>query len=212
VTGADGYIVSPEWWADNGGKIEVSLTEVDGEIAIKITAPTIDTVRAPYRISEGEGDRPALYISGAGIVNDPEELHINTGAKKAREGFDQVFESPFIATANDAFNTAARMAQVYSAAAAEVSFGTPNDFDTPSVLGTYPSGVVFTDNERNFKITDASQTHSQVSGNAIPFTTLAAYKASFPEGATIRDEKARHFGRTIKQANIKPLRSNDESA
>lgn len=212
VTGADGYIISPAWWADNGGKVEASLTEVDGEIAIKITAPSIDTVRAPYRISEGEGDRPALYISGAGIINDPEELHINTGAKKAREGFDSVFESPFIATANDAFNTAARMAQVYSAAAADVSFGVTNDFDTPSVLGTYPSGVVFTDNERNFKITDASQTHSGVTGSAIPFTTIAAYKASFPAGATIRDEKARHFGRTIKQANIKPLRSNDESA
>lgn len=212
VTGADGYIVAPEWWEDNGGKIEVSLTEVDGEIAIKITAPSVDTVRAPYRISEGEGDRPALYISGSGIVNDPEELHINTGAKKAREGFDQVFESPFIATVNDAFNTAARMAQAYSAAAAEVSFTAPNEFDTPSVLGTYPSGVVFTDNERNFKITDASQTHSQVSGSAVPFTTIAAYKASFPAGATIRDEKARHAGRTIKQANIKPLRSNNESA
>lgn len=209
VTGADGYIVSPQWWYDNGGKVEASLTEKDGEIAIKITAPIIDTVRAPYRISEGAGDRPALYISGSGIVNTPEELHINTGAKNAREGFDNVFDSPFIATANNAFDTAARMAQEYSAAAADVSFGVPNDFDTPSVLGTYPSGVVFTDNSRNFKITDASQTHSETTGNAIPFTTIAAYNASFPEGATIRDEKDRHLTRTIKHAIIKPLRSND---
>lgn len=212
VTGADGYIVSPAWWEDNGGKVEVSMTEVDGEIAIKITAPSIDTVRAPYRISEGEGDRPALYISGSGIVNKPVELHINSGARHAREGFDNVFESAFIATTADAFNTSARMAQLYSAAVAEVSFEARNDFDVPSDLGISPSGVVFTDNERNFKITETSQTHTQVSGSAIPFTTLAAYKASFPAGATIADEKLRHTGRTIKQANIKPLRSNSESA
>lgn len=210
VTGADGYIISPAWWYDNGGKVEVSMTETEGEIAIKITAPTLDTVRAPYRISEGEGDRPALYISGSGIMNDPAELHIATGAKNAREGFDNVFESPFIATTADAYNTAARMALQYSAAMAEVQFNVPNSFGVPSDLGTYPAGTVFTDNERNYKVTDAAQTHSETSGNAIPFTSIAAYNASFPEGATIRDEKARHAGRTIKQANIKPLRSNDE--
>ena len=210
VTGADGYIIAPQWWYDNGGKVEVKMTEKEGEIAIKITAPTIDTVRAPYRISEGEGDRPALYISGSGIMNDPAELHIATGAKNAREGFDNVFESPFIATTADAYNTAARMAMQYNAAMAEVSFNVSNEFGVPSDLGTYPAGTVFTDNDRNYKITDAAQTHSQTSGNAIPFTSIAAYNASFPEGATIRDENARHFGRTIKQVNIKPLRSNDE--
>jgi len=210
VTGADGYIISPAWWYDNGGKVEVYMTETEGEIAIKITAPTLDTVRAPYRISEGAGDRPALYVSGSGIMNDPAELHIATGAKNAREGFDNVFESPFIATTADAYNTAARMALQYSAAMAEAQFQTPNSFGVPSGLGTYPAGTVFTDNERNYKITDAAQTHSQTSGSAIPFTSIAAYNASFPAGATIRDEKARHAGRTIKQANIKPLRSNDE--
>ena len=210
VTGADGYIVSPAWWNDNGGKVEVKMTEKEGEIAIKITAPTLDTVRAPYRISEGAGDRPALYISGSGIVNDPTELHISTGAKNAREGFDNVFESPFIATTADAYNTAVRMALLYSAAMADATFNVSNGFGVPSDLGTFPAGAVFTDNERNYKITNAAQTHSQTSGNAIPFTSIAAYNASFAAGATIRDEKARHAGRTIKQANIKPLRSNDE--
>ena len=210
VTGADGYIIAPEWWYDNGGKVEVSMTEREGEIAIKITAPELDTVRAPYRISEGAGDRPALYVSGSGIMNDPTELHIATGAKNAREGFDNVFDSPFIATTADAYNTAVRMALQYSAAMAEVAFDVDNEFGVPSDLGTYPAGTVFTDNERNYKITDANQTHSKTTGNAIPFTSIAAYNASFPEGATIRDEKARHAGRTIKQVNIKPLRSNDE--
>ena len=206
VTGADGYIIAPQWWEDNGGKVEVALTGKEGEISIKITAPAIDSVRAPYRISEGAGDRPALYISGSGILNDPQEVHVGTGAKNAREGFDSVFESPFVAGVRETYETAMAMAARYSASAADVSFELPNGFNTPTGFGQYPAGSVFTDNERNYFIKDASQTHSRVSGNAVPHTTIGAYVASYPPGSTIADEKARHAGRTIKQFNIKPLR------
>jgi hypothetical protein len=209
VTGADGYIIAPQWWKDNGGKVEVSLTGVEGEIAIKITAPDLDTVRAPYRISEGEADRPALYISGSGILNDPVEVHVGTGAKNAREGFDNVFESPFIAGPMETYDTAAAMAAEYSASKADVSFELPNDFYTPSRFGQFPAGTRFTDGKRNYRITSASQTHSKVSGSAVPHTTIGDYVASYPPGATIADEKKRHFGRTIRQFNIQPLRGNN---
>lgn len=212
VTGADGYIIAPAWWNDNGGKVEVSLTGKEGEIAIKITAPAIDTVRAPYRISEGEADRPALYVAGSGILNDPKEVVVGTGAKNAREGYDSVFESPFIAGTRETYDTAAAMAAEYSASVADASFEIPNDFYTPSRFGQYPAGQRFTDGKRVYRITSASQTHSKVSGNAVPHTTIGDYVASYPAGATIVDEMARHAGRTIKQFNIKPLRSNDEQA
>ena len=208
VTGADGYIISPQWWLDKGGKIEVSLTETEGEIAIKITAPGVDSVRAPYRISEGAADRPALYISGSGIINDPKEVHIATGAKNAREGFDNVFESPFIAGLMETYDTAMAMAMAYSSSVAEVSYELPNTFETPTGLGQYPAGALVTDNMRNYRILDAQQTASRVSGNAVPHTTIGAYVASYPPGATIADEKARHAGRTIRQFNIKPLKGN----
>lgn len=209
VTGADGYIIAPAWWTDNGGKVEVSLTEKQGEIAIKITAPAIDTVRAPYRISEGEADRPALYVAGSGILNDPKEVHVGTGARNAKEGFDQVFESPFIAGVMETYDTAMAMASEYSASAADVSFEIPNDFYTPSRFGQFPSATRFTDGVRNYRITSASQTHSRVSGSAVPHTTIGDYVASYPPGATLADEKARHGGRTIKQFNIKPLRGSE---
>lgn len=209
VTGADGYIVAPEWWNDNGGLVEVSLTGKEGEIAIKIIAPAIDTVRAPYRISEGAADRPALYVAGSGILNDPKEVHVGTGAKNAREGFDNVFESPFMAGARETYDTAARMAAEYSASMAAVSFELPNDFYTPSRFGQFPSGTRFTDGKRNYRITSATQSHSRVGGSAVPNTTIGDYVASYPDGATIADEIARHAGRTIKQFNIKPLRGTD---
>lgn len=208
VTGADGYIIAPQWWLDNGGKVEVSLTGKDGEIAIKITAPQIDSVRAPYRISEGAGDRPAFYIAGSGILNDPKEVHVGTGAKHAKEGFDHVFESPFIAGTMETYDTAAAMAAEYSASVADVSFELPNDFYTPSRFGQFPSGTRFTNGRQVYRIRDASQTHARVSGNAVPNTTIGDYVASYPAGATIRDENARHAGRTIKQFNISPLRGN----
>lgn len=206
VTGADGYIVAPQWWLDHGGKVEVALTDKEGEISIRITAPGIASVRAPYRISEGAADRPALYICGSGVLNDPKEVHVNTGAKNAREGFDSVFESPFISGVRETYDTAAVMGHQYSASVAEGSFELPNHFETPSGLGQYPAGSVVTDNSRNYRIGDASQTHSKVSGNAVAHTTIGAYVASYPAGATIRDEKARHAGRTIRKFNIKPLK------
>jgi len=206
VTGADGYIIAPQWWIDNGGKVEVSLTDKEGEIDVKITAPTIDSVRAPYRISEGAADRPALYVSGSGILNDPKEVHVGTGAKHAKEGFDHVFESPFIAGVQETYDVAAAMAVQYSASVADAQFEIPNDFYTPSRFGQFPSGTRFTDGKRVYRIKDASQTHNKVSGNAAPHTTIADYVASYPAGATLADEKARHAGRTIKQFNISPLR------
>jgi hypothetical protein len=207
VTGADGYIIAPEWWTDHGGKIECSLTGKEGEILIRITAPGIDSVRAPYRISEGEADRPALYVSGSGIINDPKEVHVSTGARNAREGFDTVFESPFLAGVKETYDTALAMAAQYSASVAEVDFEVPNDFDTATGFGQFPPGTLTTDNDRNYRILETTQTQSKVSGRAIPHTTIGAYVASYPEGATIADEKARHAGKTIRKFNIKPLRS-----
>ena len=112
----------------------------------------------------------------------------------------------------ETYDTAMAMASEYSASMADVSFEIPNDFYTPSRFGQYPAGTRFTDGKRNYRIMSASQTHSRVSGNAVPHTTIGDYVASYPTGATIADEKARHTGATIKQFNIKPLRGSDDNA
>jgi hypothetical protein len=203
VTGADGYIVSPAWWADNGGKVEAFLTEKDGEIKIRITAPWVDSVRAPYRISEGEADRPALYICGSGVVNDPVERHIATGAKHAREGFENVFDSPFCGTPAQVYTAAMGMAAEYSAANAVYDFELENDWDTPTGLGQFPSGAVFPDSGRNTRVLEAQQTASKVSGTAAAFTTIGASKAARPSGAKVGD---RLPNRTIRETNISPLK------
>src|SRR4030095_2341455 len=52
ITGNDGYIVDPQWWLDNGGSVKVEMTEKSGEVKVTMQAPPVDTVRAPYRLSE----------------------------------------------------------------------------------------------------------------------------------------------------------------
>lgn len=206
VTGADGYIIAPQWWTDNGGKIEVALTDREGEISVKITAPAIDSVRAPYRISEGAGDRPALYVSGAGVINKPEEIEVSTGARNAKEGSDAVFDSPFLTDLNAIYTTAAAMSREYSAGMADISISEPGQFDKPSVLGQYPAGKRFTDGKRVYTLESAEVTHSTMSGSGSPSTTIRDYKASFKPGSTIKDEKSRFRGLTIRHQNITPLK------
>jgi hypothetical protein len=219
VTGADGYIVSPQWWADNGGKVEVSLTDTEGEIHLKITAPTIDTVRAPYRISEGAADRPALYVCGSGILNTPEERHISTGVtarkgtksrrlakkitKAAREGYERLFDSPFCGTPDQVYAAAMGMASEYSAATATYDFEIPNDWDTPTGLGQAPAGVCFPDEGRNVRVTDVQQTASKVSGTAQSHTTIGMSKAARPAGAKLAD---RNRNNTLRETAIAPLK------
>lgn len=207
VTGADGYIVSPAWWNDNGGKIEVSLTDQPGELALKITAPDADApTRSPYRISEGAGDRPALYICGSGVINDPIQLEIATGATNAKAGFDRVLDSPFVCDNLTVYETAGSMARAYSASVAEVSISEPNDFEAESKFGKYPAGSKFTNGERNFRVISATQNPANTSMEAEPFTTIGELVASFPAGSTIGDMKARYKNRTIREFNIKPLK------
>lgn len=207
VTGADGYIVSPKFWNDIGGKITVELTDNEGEFLLKIKGPDVHhETRSPYRISEGAADRPALYISGSGIINKPEQIEINTGATQAREGFDSVFESPFVGDLDTVYSVAFEKAKEYSSAAADCSLNEPGDFDKPSKFGQNAAGKLFSDNERNYYITSADLTHSSLSMSAVPHTTLRAYKDSFPAGSTIKDEKERNRGLKIKHFNIKPLR------
>lgn len=81
VTGSDGYIMAPALWTNNGGKITAALsTESADEIVLTITAPSGPEVqsRAPFTISEG-ADRPALYVTGNGVLVTDEVVTIFTG-------------------------------------------------------------------------------------------------------------------------------------
>lgn len=203
VTGADGYIISPAWWADNGGKVEVELTDKEGEFLLRIIAPTVDTVRAPYRLSEGQGDRPALYVCGSGIVNDPKEVHVSTGAANAREGFDSVFDSPFCSGPAQVYGTAMAMAAKYSAGYCEYEVAVDGQWGEPTAFGVYASGAVFSAGNRAVRLMDAQQEKSGVSGTGHAHTTVGMVRAFFPDRLV-----GERPNRTIREASISPLERN----
>lgn len=122
VTGNDGYIVDPAWWLANGGSVTVEPTDKAGEIKIKMQAPSVTTTRAPYRISEGVADRPALYISGSGLPVTKQTLSVYTGDATAPTDVGIVLDAPWITDQLTAYNAAFKLACFFSGAQSSISF------------------------------------------------------------------------------------------
>lgn len=206
VTGSDGYIVSPTFWRDQGGKITVETTANEGEIKVIIKGPDFDSVRAPYRISEGDAGRPALYITGQGVINEPQTLKVSTGNTKAAKEVGVTLESPFIADLTLAYDAAARAARKFATPDVTVSISEALGYDATSDLGQRPAGQLIKRDGNILRITDTSQTPAALSGTAVQHNTIKQVKKSFGAGNTIGQSKAYYAGKTIGQVNLKPLK------
>ena len=170
ITGADGYIVDDHWWTNNGGSIKVRATDKSGEIEIEFQAPNIDTARAPYRVSEGAADRPALYITGIGMRKTPETIRVSTGAPYAGQEVGATIDTGFITNDAIAYRVGAMMANHYSGENVELSFNTPvqtpPQYDTGAPdtgLGYVPEGKVVYHNGSSFRVSSTQQTPKQLS-------------------------------------------------
>jgi hypothetical protein len=210
VTGNDGYIVDPQWWKDNGGSIKVKPTGVHGEIELTMQAPTIDTVRAPYRISEGVADRPALYIFGKGLKMKPAKtVKVYTGAPESAQDVGVKFESPFVTNKLMALNAGHKLATAYGSTKSSIGFRVsaadklePEDSNSPM---TYINDSVYWAGS-HYRISDESISHGSIDvGDASRHNTIAGVNGEFATGKTIADWNALHAGKTIRDTNIAPL-------
>ncbi|ALY08483.1 minor tail protein [Arthrobacter phage Anansi] len=210
VTGADGFIVDPQWWKDNGGSITVKTTKVSGEIEITMQAPTVDTTRAPYRISEGISDRPALYIVGYGLAQkEPETMRIYTGNSKAAQEVGTTFESPFVTTKLIGMNVGHRLAEVYGTGQAVISFDSSradaielmDSSRPPTPVGdsVYWKGSYYRLVTQHLtpRIMQFSDCHTH--------NTIGVINGEFAEAKTIADWNALHPNDTIADVNLSPL-------
>jgi len=211
VTGADGYIVDPVWWQNNGGSITVKSTDKSGEIEIKMQAPTIDTVRAPYRISEGVADRPALYIMGYGLAveDEPETIKIFTGNSRAAQDVGVTFDSPFINKSLIAWNAGYRLAEYYGTGEATINFTLSRadeldlvqSSDSPTILAdcVYWAGSYFRTVNQNLNPNGITFSDCHT------FNTIATLNGEFADSKTIADWNALHLDETIADTNMAPL-------
>jgi len=204
VTGSDGYIVSPTFWRDQGGSITTAITDVEGEIKVTIKGPDYDSPRAPYRISEGDAGRPALYVTGLGILAKPATLKVGTGKSKAAKDVGVTLDSPFIGNAKLAYDAAVRSAQTFATPDITATIAEPLAYDEVSKLGVYPAGAIVKLNGNIMRVVSASQGFSKLSGTALQHNTIYQLKRSFT-GMTIKQQKDFYAGKTIGQVNIKPL-------
>lgn len=211
ITGNDGYIVEPQWWIDNGGSVKVEATGTAGEIKLILQAPTTETVRAPYRISEGEADRPALYIFGSGLnLSKPKTVRIATGAGDAAQEAI-TFDSIFVTSLDLAYNAGYKVADSMGGAGGEISFSVPKD--TLGVADPYgieyesvPLGAMVYHGGAMHRMVGLSMQPSNLSvGRADQFTSVAATNDGLGPNATIADWNNLHLDKTVKEVNLSPL-------
>lgn len=214
ITGADGYIVDPQWWLDNGGSITVALTESPNQLKITITAPSVVTPRAPYRVSEGVADRPALYVFGLGTkLLSTRKVRVLTGATNGSTT-PLEYDNPFITTDLAAYDIAADMGGSYSNPKVTKTFTEPYSInpDTdevvrPAVLqegnGT-GEGAVFYHEGSNFKVTSLTINPKGYTVNtAEKFNSIKFLNLDFAN-KTIDDWNTYHAGKTVKDINLAP--------
>lgn len=211
VTGNDGYIVDPQWWQDNGGSIRVEATGTAGEIKIKMSAPNVDTARAPYRISEGVADRPALYIRGTGLnLGKPKTLRLATGAGDAAQEA-VTYDSQFITNVQLAYNAGYKAADSQGGAGGNITFGVSKstlgiaDFYGVEYSTVTPGTFVYSGGAMH-RISKLSLRPTGVSvSEASQFTSIAATNDGLGPNATVDDWNNLHLNKTVKEVNLAPL-------
>lgn len=125
VTGQDGYIVAPTYWADQDGDISVKIGDNPSQLVVTITGAR-DLARSPYRISEGSADRPALWIAGTGVAFDKQPVTIWTGDSTAPT-VSQEIDNQYIGSQAQAFNRGVLSAQQLAGASQSLNLqGSPS--------------------------------------------------------------------------------------
>jgi hypothetical protein len=210
IWGNDGYVVDPQWWKDNGGSITVQPTGVHGEIELTFQAPTVDTVRAPYRVSEGVADRPALYIMGKGLKQKKAKtVKVYTGYPEAAQDVGVKLESPFVVTKLMALNAGNKLSAGYGSTDSTLSFDISQAEKTAPELVSDPTTPL---NESvyyagsHYRIEAQTVNHGKISvGTARRHNTIAGVNGEFATGKTIADWNVLHAGKVIRDTNIAPL-------
>lgn len=206
ITGSDGYIVAPEWWNDNGGKITARTTEREGEIEVTIKGPDYDSPRAPYRVSEGDAGRPALYITGTGVTSDPETLKVATGNSTAVADVGETIDNTFITDRNLGFSAAMQVALKYASPQVKLSGNEPKDQGKAGVLSRKGAGALFEFDGNVYRVSSLTQTARANSfSDAAQHTTIRHRNEAFP-ARTIGQANTANRNRSIKDRALKPLR------
>lgn len=112
VSGKDNRLIIPQMWEDYGGSLKAELLPGGRSVKVTIIGPNLPHLE-PFRIAESDGntDRPALYIAGKGYMVDVDQVEFHTGSSLKSEPV--VIDNPAIDTKEKAYKACAERANKY---------------------------------------------------------------------------------------------------
>lgn len=211
IVGNDDLRVLPEQWIDQGGSLEVRLTENPNEIELIIVAPPAPSLPladdpskftlAPYKIgveSSGLAEYPAIYITGTGVFFENKDRTFYSGASDQYTTKDEGVEidNPFLIRDSDTFIRGVAAAQAQCGPAIELRMSVSEGLQFGSDIGSVIdyqhnkyriSSIEFSPDELNFAAKGCarfSDFNPIWSGKTFAnFTSVAFNPAVLPEEA-----------------------------
>lgn len=213
ILGSDGLPVTPETWVNQGGSLEVSMTDDPTIIRVTITAPDAvymtghdgDTRPSPYSVAVSAGNEAisALHITGTAIVWRRDTIRIATGADPdiAYDEVGTTVDNPFVCSPELSWAIGLRAAQAYGGSMSTCSFGTPAA-QFGAVLELLGSKVLGPG--RNYRVSSVNYAASAYSTTCEGSTTMADFDAIWGD-SDMADFDAAWAGDTLGSFDKMPL-------
>lgn len=118
VVGNDGLPITAAQWVDQGGSVEVSVTDDPSIIEVTVRGASMPDY-APYRIamSSGSGNYyNSLHITGEAVVSTEEVINIKTGVTDtvSSDEVGVIVRNPFVSTREEAYSLGMIVAGSYA--------------------------------------------------------------------------------------------------
>lgn len=115
-----GLVVDPAWWARNGGRVIVTVSNWH-DIEILVAAPSATTYTAPFKISaKSSTGLPGLLATGTGVFVEKTSVPLFTGASDDGDAAPTV-DNPFIGSRAAAVDRGMHAAQRAGGSAPTIS-------------------------------------------------------------------------------------------
>lgn len=204
IGGDTGTDVSPAWWNEKGGKVEISINPDSTSITVKLIAPT-DDLYAPYSISsDPDTNFTGMFLTGTGAYHKYEPVTITTGAEAAATSEDVgvTVNNIHVSNVSEAYN-----AGFFTAAAANYTLSravTTSSTMVPSFYTMPGKQIQFGDTKYRVESVQHDGTGS-VSMDLSSDTRVSDFNVAF-SGKTANQMTDVWFNKTALEVSLEPLR------
>lgn len=185
ISGSDNLPINPQEWLDWGGSLEVSTTDVYGQIRLVLKGPReeIPGVPAPYSFvaNDGETSHPLIRLKYAGVAFTPQTTTVATGAGK-QVGTKQEpvsFTNVGVTSESSVWGCVARGAKRFAGPQTTVTFSIPvTDVNGFGLV----EGSLFEYKNCVYRIVSADYSISTVSITAMPYNSYTTFEGRWSSG------------------------------